>query len=104
MLTVKTYCIEAPFTAEIMLNKAHLLDVESPDECLKKLWLAWEPQQEGWACEGLRIYKAESPDLYPSDQARRHQMRWLRQGDGNRFDQFRAHKAISKSFRCLLGQ
>jgi len=56
---------------------------------LKKLWLAWEPQQEGWACEGLRIYKAESPDLYPSDQARRHQMRWLRQGDGNRFDQFR---------------
>ncbi|DBA95349.1 TPA: hypothetical protein ACH3X3_013235 [Trebouxia sp. C0006] len=23
-------------------------------------------------------------------------MRWLRQGDGNRFDQFRAHKAISK--------
>ena len=56
---------------------------------LKKLWLAREPQQEGWACEGLRIYKAESPDLYPSDQARRHQMRWLRQGDGNRFDQFR---------------
>jgi hypothetical protein len=56
---------------------------------LKKLWLAWEPQQEGWACEGLRIYKAESPDLYPSDQARRRQMRWLRQGDGNRFDQFR---------------
>ncbi|KAL0041077.1 hypothetical protein WJX77_004252 [Trebouxia sp. C0004] len=42
---------------------------------LKKLWLAWEPQQEGWACEGLRIYKAESPDLYPSDQRRRHQMR-----------------------------
>ena len=24
MLTVKTYCIEAPFTAEIMLNKAHV--------------------------------------------------------------------------------
>ncbi|DBA97033.1 TPA: hypothetical protein ACH3X1_014814 [Trebouxia sp. C0004] len=56
---------------------------------LEKLWLAWEPKEQGRGCEGLRIYKAESPDLYPSDQARRHQMRWLRQGDGNRFDQFR---------------
>ena len=55
---------------------------------LKKLWLAWEPEQKDWACKGLRIYKAESPDLYPSDQHRRHQMRWLRQGDCNRFDQF----------------
>ncbi len=56
---------------------------------LEKLWLAWEPKEQGRGCEGLRIYKAESLDLYPSDRARRHQMRWLRQGDGNRFDQFR---------------
>lgn len=53
---------------------------------LRKLWEAWEPQQ---GCDGLRIYKAESPSLYPSDEPRRQQMRWLRKGDGNRFDQFR---------------
>ncbi len=54
-----------------------------------KLWHAWEPQRQGQGCDGLRIYKAESPSLYPSDEPRRQQMRWLRQGDGNRFDQFR---------------
>ena len=56
---------------------------------LRKLWDAWEPQKPGQGCDGLRIYKAESPSLYPSDEPRRQQMRWLRQGDGNRFDQFR---------------
>ncbi|DBB01799.1 hypothetical protein WJX77_007356 [Trebouxia sp. C0004] len=55
---------------------------------LEKLWVAWEPKEQGQGCEGLRIYKAESLDVHPSDQARRHQMRLLRQGDGNRFDQF----------------
>lgn len=56
---------------------------------LRKLWEAWEPQQQGQGCDGLRMYKAESPSLYPSDEPRRQQMRWLRQGDGNHFDQFR---------------
>jgi len=60
---------------------------------LTKLWRAWEPDPKtGKAesgCDALRIYKAESPDLYPSDQRWRHQMRWLRQMDGNRFDQFK---------------
>ena len=57
---------------------------------LEQLWSAWEPQKPGQGPDGLRIYKAESLDLYPSDQNRRHQMRWLRgQDDMNRFDQYK---------------
>ena len=57
---------------------------------LEQLWSAWEPKKQGEGPDGLRIYKAESLDLYPSDQARRHQMRWLRgQDDMNRFDQYK---------------
>lgn len=57
---------------------------------LEQLWAAWEPKKPGEGLDGLRIYKAESLDLYPSDQARRHQMRWLRGGDDmKRFDQYK---------------
>ncbi|KAL3157387.1 hypothetical protein ABBQ32_011864 [Trebouxia sp. C0010 RCD-2024] len=58
---------------------------------LEQLWSAWEPKKPGQpGCEGIRIYKAESLDLYPSDEPRRHQMRWLRgQDDMNRFDQYK---------------
>lgn len=55
---------------------------------LKDLWEAWDKHVYG--CQPLRIYKAESLDLYPADQNTRHQMRWLRpKTDGMRFDQFR---------------
>jgi len=55
---------------------------------LEQLWSAWEPQKPGQ--QRIRIYKAESLDLYPSDQPRRYQMRWLRgQDDLNRFDQYK---------------
>ena len=55
---------------------------------LKDLWEAWDKHVYG--CQPLRIYKAESLDLYPSDQHVRHQMRWLRpKTDGKRFDQFK---------------
>lgn len=37
----------------------------------------------------LGIYKAESLDLYPADQRKRYQMRWLRKGDVNRYDQYK---------------
>ena len=57
---------------------------------LEQLWLAWEPKKPGEGPDGLRIYKEESLDLYPSDQARRHQMRWLLgKDDMNRFDQYK---------------
>ena len=57
---------------------------------LEQLWSAWEPKKPGEGPDGLRIYKAESLYLYPSDQARRHQMRWLQgKDDMNRFDQYK---------------
>ena len=57
---------------------------------LEQLWAAWEPKKAGEGPDGLRIYKAETLDLYPSDQRRRHQMRWLRgKDDMNRFDQYK---------------
>ena len=55
---------------------------------LKDLWEAWDKHVYG--CQPLRIYKAESLDLYPADHHTRYQMRWLRpKTDGKRFDQFR---------------
>lgn len=54
---------------------------------LEELWKAWQKGVSG--CNPLRIYKAESLDLYPADQNKRWQMRWLRKGDVNRFDQYK---------------
>ena len=55
---------------------------------LKALWEAWKGSEK-WGCQPLRVYKAESLELYPADQHKRYQMRWLRKGDRSRYDQYR---------------
>ena len=64
---------------------------------LEVLWKAWNDEKGGGGCQSLSlslyiplgIYKAESLDLYPADQRKRYQMRWLRKGDVNRYDQYK---------------
>ena len=56
---------------------------------LEALWKALNDEKGDCGCQPLRIYKAENLDLYPADVCKRYQMRWLRKGDGNRFDQFK---------------